>query len=476
MIRALQYSVMETVEVRGRLDHRICKTSGLSEWSIRRPVVCKQTTENGILLDKSYYNSCDNLRSFDNDTSTEQDSRNSQNASLDMSSSPSTTEGYEVDSSSKSKIQGIMTAVSKVYKRLLIDEKNTDEYVTPFKALKQATDESYHDEGDTDKIKYATVLIHGYAASSVSYYRSMPYLSSDLPEIYAIDLPGHGLSLAPDSNLLPKKSSTANLKAKIQSAENYYIDKIEAWREARNLHKINIVGHSFGGYLSFKYALKYPERVHKLCLVSPVGVERHVGSIRNNEIATTSQHEDPSKSDYSRKFEVPSFLFNNQLNVLKWLGPVGTRLCQRYINASYARVPDQHYKDYLLYALCGAPLTFPRQNVSAFNILFNRHILANDPILDNLKGLPSEIDVTCIYGQHDWMDKRAGTAMVKELRSLGHRTNFSEISNAGHNLILDNPKDFSQVVSQFLQESHGSKLRSSGDIPLNINALENGIQ
>lgn len=38
------------------------------------------------------------------------------------------------------------------------------------------------------------------------------------------------------------------------------------------LEKIVLVGHSLGGFLSACYALKYPERVEKLILVSPVGL------------------------------------------------------------------------------------------------------------------------------------------------------------------------------------------------------------
>ena len=38
------------------------------------------------------------------------------------------------------------------------------------------------------------------------------------------------------------------------------------------LEKIVLLGHSMGGYLSCRYALKYPENVERLILVSPVGV------------------------------------------------------------------------------------------------------------------------------------------------------------------------------------------------------------
>jgi len=39
-----------------------------------------------------------------------------------------------------------------------------------------------------------------------------------------------------------------------------------------NLGKIDLIGHSFGGYVVAKYAKKYTEFIRKLVLLSPLGV------------------------------------------------------------------------------------------------------------------------------------------------------------------------------------------------------------
>ena len=61
---------------------------------------------------------------------------------------------------------------------------------------------------------------------------------------------------------------------RVREAEAFFVDSLEEWREKMDLDKMTLVGHSLGAYLSVAYALKYPTRVSKLVLLSPVGVPR----------------------------------------------------------------------------------------------------------------------------------------------------------------------------------------------------------
>ncbi|KAL5985874.1 hypothetical protein ACLOJK_027864 [Asimina triloba] len=53
--------------------------------------------------------------------------------------------------------------------------------------------------------------------------------------------------------------------------EAWFIDSFEEWRKAKNLSNFILLGHSFGGYVAAKYALKHPEHVRHLILVGPAG-------------------------------------------------------------------------------------------------------------------------------------------------------------------------------------------------------------
>ena len=97
--------------------------------------------------------------------------------------------------------------------------------------------------------------MHGYAASLGLFIDNFDSLSR-IPgiKIHAIDLLGFGLSSRPKFLNFHRKLNKIFIKWKIGS--------LILWRrgEKRNIGKFILMGHSFGGYLSCAYALKYNKR------------------------------------------------------------------------------------------------------------------------------------------------------------------------------------------------------------------------
>jgi len=63
----------------------------------------------------------------------------------------------------------------------------------------------------------------------------------------------------------------------LAEASQFFISSLSEWAsEFRKLEpsftRFSIVGHSLGGYLGTLFALKYPQSVDRLMLVSPVGI------------------------------------------------------------------------------------------------------------------------------------------------------------------------------------------------------------
>ena len=52
---------------------------------------------------------------------------------------------------------------------------------------------------------------------------------------------------------------------------DFFVDSIENWRKKVDITNFHLIGHSFGGYLSGFYAMKYENHVKKLICLSPAG-------------------------------------------------------------------------------------------------------------------------------------------------------------------------------------------------------------
>ena len=99
------------------------------------------------------------------------------------------------------------------------------------------------------------ICIHGLAASLHDWDDLLPALSASGYHGYALDLLGHGESPKPDSRSYKTK---------------WVLKHLERWIDSLNLKEPPVlIGHSLGGYLALRYALRQPDRVRALALVNP---------------------------------------------------------------------------------------------------------------------------------------------------------------------------------------------------------------
>lgn len=135
------------------------------------------------------------------------------------------------------------------------------------------------------------VIIHGYGAGLGFFYKNFEPLSRAPGwQLYALDMLGMGRSSRPPFRL---KSKTR--EQQISEAEDWFIDSLEEWRVKRNIDKMTLMGHSMGGYMAVCYALKYPGRINKLILASPVGIPE-------DPYATSAAMPDPPESTMQNEF------------------------------------------------------------------------------------------------------------------------------------------------------------------------------
>lgn len=111
---------------------------------------------------------------------------------------------------------------------------------------------------NTESPNTPIVLLHGYVSALAFWMLNLDEFSAHRP-VYAIDLLGFG------------KSSRPKFSNDPQEIEEQYVMFLEKWREAMNIPKMILLGHSLGGFISSLYALKFPSRVEHLILADPWG-------------------------------------------------------------------------------------------------------------------------------------------------------------------------------------------------------------
>ncbi len=99
------------------------------------------------------------------------------------------------------------------------------------------------------------ILLHGWGAEANTFSYVFDRLSNTY-QIYALDLPGFGLSE------IPPNAWDASDYAKL----------IATFYSNLNINKAHLIGHSYGGRISIVLAAEQPEKVDKLILVDSAGI------------------------------------------------------------------------------------------------------------------------------------------------------------------------------------------------------------
>ena len=120
------------------------------------------------------------------------------------------------------------------------------------------------------------ILLHGYGAGLAFFFRNFPPLAKWVEKrgssVYALDWLGMGRSARVPFHIRAKRQ---DVDGRVIEAESFFIDSLEEWRKKMGLSQMTLIGHSLGAYFSVAYALRYPDRVTKLILLSPAGVPNY---------------------------------------------------------------------------------------------------------------------------------------------------------------------------------------------------------
>lgn len=236
---------------------------------------------------------------------------------------------------------------------------------------------------NTESKNIPIVLVHGFCGGVAMWIPNIDALSESRP-FYAFDLLGFG------------RSSRPNFSTDPIVAETQFIESIEDWRKELNINQFILLGHSFGGYLSTAYTLKYPNRVRALILADPWGFPEIPANKPDTPmplwiraIATASQYVSP-------------------LSVFRVTGHVGVRIF-KHLRPDFRRKymhlledPDEIYS-YLYHANNSHP-----SGEAGFRAIAEYFGFAKNPMIRRIDKVNDNIPIWFIYGGRSWIDNASG--------------------------------------------------------------------
>jgi cardiolipin-specific phospholipase len=312
------------------------------------------------------------------------------------------------------------------------------------------------------------VMVHGYGAGLGFFYKNFEPLSRAQGwKLYALDMLGYGNSTRP-----PFRIHAKDPKEKIAEAEGWFIDALEEWRKIRNIEKFTLLGHSLGGYLAVSYALKYPGRLNKLILASPVGIPEdpwavnaempepeestlaneftqdqesivsgepagaNAAFVRASPADKKSVASKPNTATTPPKRPIPSWLVwlwdanVSPFSIVRLSGPLGPRFVSGWTSRRFNHLPPDekealHTYSYALFRQKGS-------GEYVLPYLLAPGAYARSPIINRIQDVGRQViqpatettpavketglPIVFMYGENDWMDVAGGYAAEEKLK------------------------------------------------------------
>eukprot|EP00937_MAST-01D_sp_MAST-1D-sp2_P001271 g1271.t1 len=271
------------------------------------------------------------------------------------------------------------------------------------------------------------VLMHGYGTGAGHWAYNMVPFSKAFDRVYAPDWLGHGCSSRP----------TWRARG-VEQSEAFFVDALESWREKQGLEKMVLCGHSIGGYLAVAYTERYPQRVEKLVLASPVGIPTPPPPEEARERINSM----PLRFRVLVKtFRTVWSLGSSPQAVVRAAGPWGPGLVDKYVTRRFRDngVLDKAALSAYLYQ----GMAQPGSGEYCLTELLAPGAWARKPLVERFSAI--KVPTHFLYGERDWMDKGGAEAAIARM-DPAVPTSVQVVPQAGHMLNIENPSGFCDMV------------------------------
>ncbi len=241
------------------------------------------------------------------------------------------------------------------------------------------------------------VLMHGIGGNSLQWISNVEPLSRHF-RVYAVD------NIYDNGRSIPYRPMT--------SADDY-VDWLNELYNALGLHnQVNMVGLSYGGWITTQYALRFPDRLNKIVLLAPVGT---VAPLSPGWIARAVLVALPFKY-FAKNFVY--WLAQDTVNS----GVKGVALVDKHVNEAYLAVRSFTAKRMV------NPTVLTDEELQSINVLILFMVGENEKIYP-----PYEV--------------------LERLNRVNPKIQTKLIAHAGHDLIMAQTQEVDNLIIEFLSRS-----------------------
>jgi len=217
--------------------------------------------------------------------------------------------------------------------------------------------------------------------------------------------------------------------------EQHLVDDCETVREALEIPRWTVLGHSFGGRIALRYACPHPERVVAVIFENPCWDFDDTERLRLPAAAAIfDEVHDVEKARRCRELAVRRQRFTGWRETVELVGELGDRYDDLYFHQPWA---TKRWQD-------GDTTSFPE----ALQSRGERHTeqmmdCSMEPMLDQLSGLT--MPATLIKGRYDLI---TGPAQLDAFRPHGDVHYFAE---SGHFVQLEEPEAYADLITTLVR-------------------------
>jgi len=275
------------------------------------------------------------------------------------------------------------------------------------------------------------VLLHGFGCGAAIYAANFDELSKKR-DVYAIDMPGFGLSSRPQ------------LGDDAKIAEELMVKALEEWRSKLQLEKFILLGHSLGGFVSSAYALSHSQHVKHLILEDPWGFDAY----------------DPANTHVAGIAMSNALKFVNVFAALRAAGPAGPSMMRLISSMSHRRFIDYYPMEpdtiplYLYH--CNTQKPTGEEFFRAISVRFG---WTQFPMVTRLGKLDKDTGITFIFAGNTFIPRTPGF-LIKEERKESV-VDILDVPASGHEIHSEFPQEFNKLVNEACDKVDGG----GSDIP-----------